>query len=454
MKVAVVGSGSAGLGACWALSQSDEYDITLFEKNYYFGGHAHTIDYHPPNEPENTVSVDSGFIVFNKFNYPNFNKFLEWENIEIIPSKMNFAFSRDFGKLEWAGTNLKTLFAQTDNLTNLDFYKMIMDVIRFNILSPSFLELKPSDAQFEWSIGEYLRYYAYSDSFRNNYLLPMVSSIWSTPESRCDLEFPARTLILFFYNHGLLNFVNRPNWYTIKGGSKTYVDKVIRRLKDTKLNTTVTKLRRWNNEKTGNKLELTDSHGNSYQFDKVIFACHANETLEILSELDLLQDIGFSKNRVVVHSDDNLMPIRRNVWSAWNYMCRSDKDNVKELTLTYWMNLLQSVDTETYGDVFVTVNPYIEPRPNKIYSEYVYEHVNMDLNLLRVQERLPEHNLSNDSQIQIIGAWTKFAFHEDGFSSGLVAAKNLGASCPFEVADARCIRAVNNALHRSIISRI
>ncbi|KAK4046792.1 hypothetical protein OIO90_006434 [Microbotryomycetes sp. JL221] len=444
MKVAVVGAGTAGLGASWALNKFSEHEVHLFEADSRWGGHANTVSFSRPTatgsndrtgQPAATHNVDTGFIVFNRVTYPNFLAFLHLEQVPYIGSDMSFAVTRDRGAFEWSGSSLSSLFAQKSNLLNPAHWRMVWDIVRFNTAALTLLR----EADTGESIGDYVEKHGYSAAFVDNYLLPMTAAIWSTPPDKAALDFPALTLIRFMHNHHLLQILDRPTWLTIKDGSHTYVNSIVNQIP---LEQQHRSSRIHSASSRDGKVVLATEAGEAFEFDHVIFACHADTTLKILErgegvtteERRVLGGFEFSKNRAILHADLEMMPNRRSTWSAWNYLTFSEgkRANVNRVSLTYWMNLLQSIPESEFGPVLVTLNPPFEPKPELVIDEYWYQHPLFSEQSVRSQSRLPE--IQNQRGITFAGAWTKYGFHEDGFSSGLrVAAHYLGAKLPFEV---------------------
>ncbi|SCZ98301.1 BZ3500_MvSof-1268-A1-R1_Chr3-2g06281 [Microbotryum saponariae] len=439
MKIAVVGSGTSGLGATWLLNEHSKHEVHLFEADPRPGGHANTVRYKNPLG-DDYINVDTGFIVFNTVTYPNFLAFLLETGVPYLSSDMSFSVSRDRGLFEWAGASPAALFAQPLNLLNPSHWRMVWDILRFNVGALEVLQRGDRGDRGE-SIGDYLARERYSQTFIDNYLLPMTAAIWSTPPDKAALDFPALTLIRFMHNHHLMQILDRPTWLTVENGSHSYVNRILNRLDPAKYH----QGRRIESVRTGGKegkVVLKDSEGNETDWDHVIFACHADTTLKILEkgegiteeEKRILSGFEFSKNRAVLHSDPELMPQRRIAWSAWNYLTASDgpKLNVNSVALTYWMNLLQSIPEAIYGPVLVTLNPPFEPRKEHKFAEWDYEHPLFSEKSVRSQDELKK--IQNKRGITFAGAWTKYGFHEDGLTSGLrIAVDHLGAQSPFPI---------------------
>jgi len=447
-KVAIVGSGCSGIAALWALNRSP-HDVYLYEADSRLGGHTNTVEF---VKGKYKTMVDTGFIVMNTATYPNFRNFLEKIGVPTARTEMTFAVSRDHGLFEWAGTDLGGVFAQKSNIFSPRMWRMIFDIMRFNqfaldVLREDGLENangssgKPK-VHAEETIGEYLEREGYSDIFRDDYLIPMTAAVWSTSPDKCSLEFPAVTLIRFLWNHHLLSTVSkRPDWLTIPAGSKAYIDKVMRGFPPNHvfLNTRVTSV---TNEYDG-RVRVHTSDGNSELYDHVILATHGDQAYSIVrgsatdEEEEILSSFKTSENYAVLHSDDSLMPESRKTWSSWNYLTETSPltgKSIDKVSLTYNMNILQHIPTDPFGDVLVTLNPLHEPRPETVQGRFSYRHPLYTPAAIRAQNRLPE--IQNTRGISYAGAWTKYGFHEDGFSSGLkVAREHLGANIPFEFRD-------------------
>ncbi|KAL2179925.1 uncharacterized protein P884DRAFT_275513 [Thermothelomyces heterothallicus CBS 202.75] len=440
-KVAVVGGGCAGIAALWALNRSP-HDVYLYEASGRLGGHTQTVEF---TKGKYKTLVDTGFIVLNTETYPNFLSFLKRIGVETEPTEMSFSVSRDHGWFEWAGSSLSTVFCQRGNLLSPSMWRMLFDVVRFNNFA---LDLLRADDSADETIGEYLERQGYSKAFRDNYLIPMTAAVWSTSPDKCALDFPAATLVRFLWNHHLLSTVAaRPQWLTISTGSKTYIDKVMKGFPSNhlRLNTTVTSV---TNDADG-RVRLHTEGGKSEVFDHVILATHGDQAYSIIldsateEEKSILCNFRTSQNEAVLHSDTSLMPRSRAAWSSWNYLSRSTwlkgESNTDQVCITYNMNILQHIPREAFGDVLVTLNPLHEPDPKTVQGRYSYRHPLYTPAAVRAQQRLD--SIQNRRGISYAGAWTKYGFHEDGFSSGLrVAVEHLGATIPFEFKDSTCSR--------------
>nr|POE54187.1 hypothetical protein CFP56_63490 [Quercus suber] len=507
-KVAIVGSGCAGMGAAWAL-KGTEYDIHVFEKSSEIGGHTNTQPFHHGGK---TTPVDTGFIVMNSETYPNFIRFLREVGIDPTETEMTFGVSRDGGKFEWSGET-RGIFAQRRNLFRLKHWRMIFDIIRFNQFALDILDAEgdqdvdhipaPTNGQKQekdMSIGEYLDRHGYSQGFKDDYLIPMTAAVWSTSPDKASLDFPAQTLIRFMWNHHLLStLAARPPWLTITGGSRRYLQAIVESYKS-----------------AGNKLHVhtscevaniirpspEDKHKDvavswidassrrieSDSFSHVILACHGDEVLPLLQkhgssqtspaknhpnktkakthgtfskssstaaeqnvsieEREILSSFQTTENICYLHSDLSLMPTRRPVWTSWNYLIQSQPSKLSHpagVSLTYCMNILQHLPESVWGPVLVTMNPPHAPDPAKTQGTFTYRHPLYTAESVAAQRRLP--SIQNSRGVSYAGAWTKYGFHEDGFSSGLKAANDhLGAEIPFDFVDSTYSRGRRPAL--------
>lgn len=416
MKIAVIGSGISGNVAAYHLSR--QHDVTLFEKRDRLGGHSATVDI-TYNDPDDRMSVDTGFIVYNELNYPGLTQLFAELGVETEPSNMSFGFSANKGALEWSGQSLSTVFAQKRNLLNPLFWLMLRDIFRFNKAAARDHE---SGISGDETLGEWLDRYSFSTQFRNRYLLPMGAAIWSTPASEIQ-AFPARSFLHFFYNHRLIN-LDRPQWRTVRGGSREYVRKLAEASDiKTVLDAPVTGV-----ERRDNQVWVT-SKGETEQFDEVIFATHSDQALAALTdaspeEREILAAVRYLPNQVYLHRDKNLMPKRENVWSSWNYLTDGQVAGSGFMTVSYWMNLLQNLDHAK--PVFVTLNPPAPPAPDTIFGHYVYDHPQFDKAALRAQEALP--SIQGVNGVWFCGAWTGYGFHEDGLQSALRVCQALEAT--------------------------
>lgn len=418
-KIAVVGSGISGAAAAWALSRSA--DVTLFEADARPGGHTATVDIDYDGTP---VAVDTGFIVYNAFNYPLLTALFDHLGVATHESDMGFSLSLDGGRLEWSGQSYQAIFAQKRNFFSPSFLWMLREILRFN---RQCLADRDSGLVGARTIGDYLRFRRFSDAFRDNYLIPMAAAIWSTP--RVDmLDFPAATFITFFENHRLIH-EERPIWRTVTGGARTYLDRLLAPLgPGLRAGCPVETIVR---DPFGVTVWAGGAEGE--RFDAVIIAAHSDQALAMLGdpspvERAVLGAVRFRENRVVLHRDPRLMPTRRAVWSAWNYL--RDGDGEKEVCVTYWMNRLQGIDAAM--PLFVSLNPSVEPREELVFGEWSFAHPQFDSHALSAQGRLDD--IQGVRRTWYAGAWTGHGFHEDGLRSGLAAAGALGAVLPWQPA--------------------
>lgn len=411
MKIAIIGSGISGLVVAHKLQH--QHDITIFESNNYIGGHTNTIEFEYEGE---AMAVDTGFIVFNNWTYPNFIELLHELRVAYKPTDMSFSVKSDSNKLEYSGSSLNSLFAQRSNLLRPSFYKMLADIMRFNKESVEFLETGDETL----SLGHYLTANRYSEQFINHYIVPMGAAIWSTEPSMM-LDFPALYFIRFFKNHGLLSIDNRPQWYVIKGGSKRYVEALTKPfLNDIHLNSAVVSV-----ERQGNQVEITCSNNHVEKFDRVFIASHSDQALAMLkdpspAEQRILSAIKYIPNEAVLHTDQSLLPKRRLAWAAWNYHIPADQQS--SVAVTYNMNILQNLDSAT--QFCVTLNNTDRIAPEKIIKRIQYHHPFYDHGTTAAQSTWQEINGVNLTYY--CGAYWNYGFHEDGVKSALRACELFG----------------------------
>jgi len=420
MRIAVIGAGISGNSAAWALSKNNE--VTLYEKRLRPGGHSATVDIDYDGTP---LSVDTGFIVYNTLNYPNFTAMLHHFGVKTEDSDMSFGFSADRGKMEWSGDSLFSVFAQKRNLVSPRFLMMLREIFRFN--KQASRDLAAGNLH-GLTLGQYLTKHAFSETFAERYLLAMGGAIWSTPREEMR-DYPAVSFISFFNNHRLIHPQSeRPIWRTISGGSRNYVTKLLEPLKDrVRLGAQVTSVVR-----TPSHVEVTDVSGNTDAFDQIILASHTDQSLAMLSdasdtERELLSAMRYRPNDVYLHRDEALMPKRKKVWSSWNFLADSRQGD-RDITVSYWMNRLQNIDKSK--PVFVTLNPAEPPRPDLTFARYTYDHPQFDAAALAAKKRLDE--IQGVNRTWFCGAWAGHGFHEDGMASGLGVAKALGARLPWD----------------------
>ena len=429
--VAVIGSGISGLSAAHALA--GEARVTLLEAGAYFGGHTNTVDLTLDGA---THGVDTGFLVLNERTYPQLLKLFAELGVEIAKSEMSFSVQvPGDGKtpaLEWSGCDLNTVFAQRANLFRPRFWRMLSDLLRFNRLATTLAASGDAELLDE-PIGDFLGRHHFSTEFRDWYFLPMIGCIWSCPVDQM-LRFPVATMLRFCHNHGLLQVANRPQWYTVRGGARTYVRKMLQAVPDARLNTPVRNVRRID----GAVLVSTDAAGTE-RFDDVVLACHSDQSLALLAdaseaETQVLGAIRYQRNRAVLHTDASVLPKRRSAWAAWNYeRAATGSRDEASVCLHYLLNRLQPLPFTT--PVIVSLNPVVDPRADMIHAEFDYAHPVFDSRATLAQRRLPA--LQGDRHTWFAGAWTRYGFHEDGLMSGLGVVDGLRAewaTAPLKVA--------------------
>jgi predicted NAD/FAD-binding protein len=422
-RVAIVGSGISGLAAAHALKGLA--DITLFESGSYFGGHTNTVDVTLPGANGLvTHGVDTGFLVFNERTYPNLINLLAELDVKTAKSDMSFSVkvpgAGSKGKaLSWSGSNLSSVFAQRSNLFNWKFLRMLRDIMRFNRICTKLAEAN-LETEMRQPLSDFLKAHAFSNEFRDWYFLPMMGCIWSCPTDQM-LQFPVATMIRFCHNHGLIQVTDRPQWWTVSGGAKHYVEKIVAQISDKRLNTPVRLIER---DEAGVRI-VTDGHAE--RFDKVILAAHSDQSLAMLrepsqTEQNLLGAIRYQANRAVLHTDATVLPDEKIAWAAWNYerAAQSEQESSR-VCLHYLLNMLQPLPFSQ--PVLVSLNPLATIRPEKIIAEYDYTHPVFDLAAIQAQGQLSQ--LQGVSHSYFCGAWTGYGFHEDGLKSGLQAARQL-----------------------------
>ncbi len=422
MKIAVVGSGISGNSAAWALSR--RHDVTLYEKRERPGGHSATV---VVDHDGRQIPVDTGFIVFNRANYPNLCKMFAHLGVETERTSMSFAVSLDGGALEWCGGGLREIFAQKRNLLSPRFLFMLKDILRFNERAKQDLE---NGVLCGLTFGDYIKTRRISNALRDDYIVPMIAAIWSTPAARM-LDYPAESLIRFLDNHRLIHR-ERPYWETVTGGSRVYVEKLLSQFEGRiLLNASVEQI-----ERRDGGVFIRDRHGQVQRYDKVVIASHTDQALRFLAdpseaERSVLSAVQYRPNAVWLHRDPALMPRRRDAWAAWNYLGTRQESGKREISVTYWMNRLQNIDPR--HPIFITLNPPTPPREDLTFGVFDYSHPQFDTKALAAQERLP--SIQGENNTYYCGAWTRYGFHEDGLSSGLGVAAMLGCPAPWETND-------------------
>lgn len=412
-KVAIIGSGISGLTSAYLLNK--HHNVQVFEINDYIGGHTATIDFELDQTP---YSIDTGFIVFNDKTYPNFLKLLSQIGIQKQPTEMSFSVTNPVTGLEYNGNNLNTLFAQRRNIVNPRFWSLISQILKFNKLCKALYD--SNSIPVKLSLGEFLDDNGFNDYFCQNYILPMAAAIWSSSLNQVK-QFELSFFIRFFYNHGLLNIQDRPQWYVIPGGSKSYIKPLIKDFEDKiHLNANIQAVTR-----NSDGVELTFENNRTEQFDDVIFACHSDQALKLLSdptenEKAVLSAMPYVNNEVVLHTDKAMLPKRELAWASWNYLLSGDEDALA--SVTYNMNILQGLDVEP--TFCVTLNKTDAIDPEKIIRKFNYTHPVFSTESQKAQ--LQRDTICGKHNTHFAGAYWYNGFHEDGVRSGVDVAKRFG----------------------------
>ena len=413
MKIAIVGSGVSGLTSAYLLSKAHE--VHIYEAQDYIGGHVYTL---PVYLNGISYEIDTGFIVFNDRTYPNFNKLLNQINVLSQPTSMSFSVKCEATGLEYNGTSINGLFAQRLNLLKPSFLLMVKDILRFNRDAKVFL----NDPVEEITFGEFLKRGGYSNSLKNDYALPMASAIWSA-KSKVIENANFRFFAQFFDNHGMLNVNDRPQWRVIKGGSKQYILKLIEPFKNNiRINSPVDKIIRKNEG-----IEVVFNKQQKELYDRIIIATHSDQALKMIEnpsheEREILSAIPYQTNVAHLHWDCSVLPKQKNAWASWNYFKPNKLKD--ETTVTYYMNMLQSLDMPRNVCVSLNMEEHIDPK--KIYKKIIYEHPVFTSEAILAQKRHKE--IDGVNKIHFCGAYWGSGFHEDGLNSALSVCKSFGRS--------------------------
>lgn len=421
-KIAIIGSGISGLVCAYFLNKN--YQIKLYEKNDYVGGHSNTVEINYDNKK---IAVDTGFIVFNHQTYPHLTEFFKLLDVKYQDSKMSFAVKIDKPSLEFAGTNLNGVFAQRKNIFNWQFIKMLRDILKFNKVASEILEKKYDTS---YSMSQFLDDLKVGNYFRQYFLLPMASAIWSTPLNKIG-NYPAISFVRFFKNHGLLTINDQPQWYTVSNGSRQYVQKVCQEFNDKiSLNDEVISI-----YQNSTKKWIVESKKGQEIFDAVVIASHADDALKFLKhptdlQNEILGSFSYQKNLAVLHKDQNVMPINKNAWASWIYGCNNSlkNDNSNNLSVSYWMNNLQNIDNSY--PLFVTLNPNIEIKKSDIFAQFEYNHPIFDEKAVKAQSQVDQ--IQGIDNIYFCGAYQSYGFHEDGIASGIRLLNKMNIKTPWQ----------------------
>ena len=414
-RIAIVGTGISGMASAWFLSR--EHDVTVFEKDDRVGGHSHTV---MVDEGHGQIPVDTGFMVYNEVTYPLLTRLFRELDVVTKPTSMSFSVQHVGEGLEFNGGSLNMLFGQRKNLLNLRYWRMLAQIARFN--SETVEEL--GNAAFgDMSLRDYVKARGYGDDFLRWYLSPMAAAVWSSPPERID-EFPARTLMRFWHNHGFLGLDTQHPWRTVSGGSRCYVEKLTQPFEQNIHRGAG--VRAVSHASHGVHVILND--GSHHQFDRVVIAAHGDQALRMTAdptglESELLGRFRYQENEALLHTDPRFMPKTRRCWASWNYRIEAGG---KLHSTHYWMNELQGVSE--HEQYFVSINPSSQPAGGFIKRRLVYEHPLFDLEAVAAQERLPVlHAAGDETKRYFCGAWQRYGFHEDGLWSAVnVCAQILG----------------------------
>ncbi len=418
MRVAVIGSGISGLGSAWLLRH--HHQVTLFEQEERPGGHTHTVEVQWNNR---LFPVDTGFLVCNDWTYPHLLGLFAHLGIETVPSNMSFSVRIRDWNLEWSGTDLGALFAQRSNLLRPRFWKMLQDILRFNREAKNWLEHSKENL----TLDEFLQRGAYGTWFREGYLLPMAAAIWSCPVARMS-QYPARSFLEFYRNHGLLNVWRRPQWRTVAGGGREYVQKILAEIPDLRLGTPVHSL-----EKLPERGIRIHHAAGAEDFDWVISAVHSDQAHRLLAQswpeiAQHLAGISYQANDAWLHHDQSFLPRHKAAWSAWNFHQETGRDGERAVAVSYLINRLQPLPVSE--PVIVTLNPERDPDPALVWARIQYAHPVFDERALQTQAVIGK--LQGKDGLYFAGAWLGHGFHEDGLRSAVHIANSLGITAPWQ----------------------
>lgn len=418
MKIAIIGSGISGLASAYLLQR--QYEVVMFEKNATLGGHARTLEVETQGK---SIAVDTGFIVFNNRNYPHLTGLFRTLGVPFHKSNMSFAASIDGGTFEYSSKSLQGLFPTIPAMFEKKRWKMVSDYFRFSSYAKAYLK-----SEGNLTLGELIDASGVSDAFKRQFILPIGAAIWSCPLSQM-LDYPARTFVRFFENHGLLDVNGQPQWLTVTGGSREYVKRVVAALGEgvVRCNSAIAKI-----ERTDDGVWVKQTNGQRERFDQVVMASHADESLAMIAnptadEKKILGAFRFQKNEAYLHSDPRYMPNNHKCWASWVYQSQGAVDEAPALTITYWMNLLQGLDKTI--PLFVTLNPKTAPDAALVYNHHTFTHPIFDQAAIDAQGKLDD--IQGEDRIWFCGAWMRYGFHEDGILSAVKVAKSLGVSTPW-----------------------
>jgi uncharacterized protein len=417
-RLAVVGGGVSGLVLAWLMRE--RFAVTLFEAADYLGGHTHTVDL---DVDDHRFAVDTGFLVFNTRTYPNLLALFARLGVPSHPSDMGFSLRVDQPGVEWSGSNLNTVFGQRRNLLSPAFWRMLCDILRLHRQADVLLQEAETTG---CSLGDLLRRHGFGRQMQDWYLLPMAAAIWSCPTATM-LDYPAASFLHFCRNHGLLQVEGRPQWLTVPGGARQYVEAIVAQLDDVRLSCPIQSVERYPEH-----VVLRHAGGEEI-FDQVVLAGHAPDSLALLQDANadeqrILQAFRYQPNHAVLHTDIRHLPRRRKLWSAWNFMSGQSGPDQRPVAVSYWLNRLQPLPVET--PIILTLNPLETIDPDRILGQWSYAHPVFDQAAVSAQALLP--GIQGGRRTWFAGAWTRYGFHEDGVRSALNVARGLGVEPPWE----------------------